>query len=352
MRTLGKTLVFGVAVAVAGAALSPLATGAAGQTKPDTAARMPDGKPNLNGIWQAMNTANWNLEDHPAQEGYPQLGAIGAIPPGQGVVEGGEIPYTPEAAKKRQENFKNRRTEDPEAKCYMPGVPRATYMPYPFQIIQGTSKIMIVYGFAEANRTIHMDKAKPEPAPIDSWMGRSHGRWDGDTLVVEVTGFNGQAWFDRAGNFASDALRVVERYTPVGHEPHPVRGHDRGQEHVHAALEDQPCRSTAGWRRTRRSSSSSASSSPRICSTATCARSRRPLRFSTLTWRRYLATLPHAGAGRGSVAAGVARNHRNLQVRRLRAPGVDAVGRLRVIARVVLVEVVTGREASVARLQS
>ena len=216
MRTLGKTLVFGVAVAVAGAALSSLATGAAGQTKPDTAARMPDGKPNLNGIWQAMNTANWNLEDHPAQEGYPQLGAIGAIPPGQGVVEGGEIPYTPEAAKKRQENFKNRRTEDPEAKCYMPGLPRATYMPYPFQIIQGTSKIMIVYGFAEANRTIHMDKAKPEPAPIDSWMGRSHGRWDGETLVVEAAGFNGQAWFDRAGNFASDALRVVERYTPVG----------------------------------------------------------------------------------------------------------------------------------------
>jgi hypothetical protein len=98
----------------------------------------------------------------------------------------------------------------------MPGVPRATYLPYPFQVIQGTDKIMIVYGFAEANRTIHMDRENPEPAPIDSWMGRSHGRWEGDTLVVDVAGFNGQAWFDRAGNFASDTLHVVERYTPIG----------------------------------------------------------------------------------------------------------------------------------------
>jgi hypothetical protein len=188
----------------------------AGQNRADTLPRMSDGRPNLNGIWQVMNTAHWNLEDHPAQAGDPRHGAIGAIPPGLGVVEDGPIPYRPEAAQKRAENFKNRRTEDPEAKCYLPGVPRAMYMPYPFQIIQGNSKIMMIYGFADANRTIHMDKARPEPAPIDSWMGRSHGRWDGDTLVVEAAGFNGQAWFDRAGNFASDAMRIVERYTPAG----------------------------------------------------------------------------------------------------------------------------------------
>ena len=95
-------------------------------------------------------------------------------------------------------------------------MPRATYLPYPFQIIQGTDKIMIVYGFAEANRTIHMDKENPEPAPIDTWMGRSHGHWDGDTLVVDAAGFNGLSWFDRAGNFASSALKVTERYTPLG----------------------------------------------------------------------------------------------------------------------------------------
>ena len=175
-----------------------------------------DGHPDLNGIWQAIGTAHWDLEDHPAAAGHPDLGAIGAVPPGQGVVVGGEIPYVAAALEQRAKNREDRMTDDPEAKCFLPGVPRATYLPYPFQIIQGDRKIMMVYGFAEANRTIHMDKDNPEPPPLDSWMGRSHGRWDGDTLVVEAEGFNGEAWFDRAGNFASSALRVEERYTPLG----------------------------------------------------------------------------------------------------------------------------------------
>ncbi len=175
-----------------------------------------DDHPDLSGIWQAIGTAHWNIQDHQASAGPPELGALGATPPGRGVVEGDAIPYQPWALDQKQKNFENRLTEDPETKCYLPGVPRATYLPYPFQILQGTSKIMIVYGFAEANRTIHMDKENPEPAPIDSWMGRSHGHWEGDTLVVDVAGFNGQAWFDRAGNFASDTLRVIERYTPIG----------------------------------------------------------------------------------------------------------------------------------------
>jgi len=170
----------------------------------------------LNGVWQAIGTAHWNLEDHPSGPGHPDLGAIGAIPPGQGVVVGGEIPYLASALQQRRKNFENRMTEDPEAKCFLPGVPRATYLPYPLQIIQGDRKIMILYGFAEANRTVHMDKETPEPPPLDSWMGRSHGRWEGDTLVVDAEGFNGQAWLDRAGNFASPALRVEERYTPLG----------------------------------------------------------------------------------------------------------------------------------------
>ncbi len=175
-----------------------------------------DGRPDLNGIWQAIGTAHWNLEDHPASAGHPDLGAIGAVPPGQGVVVGGRIPYRPEAAAQREKNFENRMTADPEAKCFLPGVPRATYLPYPFQIVQGDRKIMFVYGFAAANRTVHMDKDEPEPPPLDSWMGRSHGHWDGDTLVVDAVGFNGEAWFDRAGNFASSALKVQERYTPTG----------------------------------------------------------------------------------------------------------------------------------------
>ena len=180
------------------------------------ASRTWDDRPDLNGIWQTMSTANWNLEDHPSGPGHPDLGAIGATPPGQGVVVGDEIPYLDEARARRDENFASRMSADPEAKCFMPGVPRATYMPYPFQIIQGDRKILLIYGFADANRTIHMDQENPEPPPIDSWMGRSHGRWDGDTLVVDAEGFNGEAWLDRAGNFASATARVQERYTPLG----------------------------------------------------------------------------------------------------------------------------------------
>jgi hypothetical protein len=207
-----------ICAAAAGILVAMVATRSTAQSSTYVAPRTADGKPDLNGIWQAVNTANWDLQDHPAQAGLPPMGAIGAIPPGQGVVEGSEIPYQPRAAAKRKENFQKRWTDDPEVKCYLPGVPRATYLPYPFQIIQGTNKIAIVYGYAEANRTIHMDKTKPEPSPIDSWMGRSHGRWDGDTLIVDAAGFNGKAWLDRSGDFASDSLHVIERYTRISRD--------------------------------------------------------------------------------------------------------------------------------------
>ena len=196
-------------------AVGVLLAGGAASAQSGDPARTWDDRPDLNGVWQTMSTANWNLEDHPAGPGHPDLGAIGAIPPGQGVVVGGEIPYTDEARQQRDENFANRMSNDPEAKCFMPGVPRATYLPHPFQIIQGDRKILLIYGFSDANRTVHMD-LEPEPAPIDSWMGRSFGRWEGDTLVVDAEGFNGEAWLDRAGNFTSSALRVEERYTPLG----------------------------------------------------------------------------------------------------------------------------------------
>jgi hypothetical protein len=172
------------------------------------------GRPNLNGIWQALNSANWDIEAHEARPGPPQLGALLAAPAGLGVVADGPIPYQPAAAAKKKELFAKRWTEDPEAKCYLPGVPRATYMPFPFQIVQGTDKIQMIYEFAAAARTIHLDKV-PD-APIESWMGHSRGRWEGQTLVVDVTALNGSAWFDRAGNFQSEKLHVVERYTPMG----------------------------------------------------------------------------------------------------------------------------------------
>lgn len=196
------------------AALSLQASYAAAQIPAYKAPRTADGKPNLSGIWQAMNAANWDIQGHAAAPGpLPQLGAVGAIPPGLGIVVGDDIPYLPEAAAKKKENSANRLTLDPEVKCFLPGVPRATYMPYPFQIIQGTDTIMFSYEFADAVRLVNMKNAGS--APADSWMGWSAGHWDGNTLVVDVTSQNDQTWFDRAGDFHSDALHVVERYTPV-----------------------------------------------------------------------------------------------------------------------------------------
>jgi hypothetical protein len=182
----------------------------------------------LNGIWQALVPANWDLLDHEAQPGpHPELiGVYGAGPAGQSVVEGGEIPYKNDALKKKQANFDQRMrvdvsnderwhaSGDPELKCYMPGVPRATYLPYPFQIVQGSSpSILIAYEFASATRIIRLNWE--QEAPTDSWMGWSRGRWEGDTLVVDVTGQREETWFDRAGDFHTNALHVVERYTPV-----------------------------------------------------------------------------------------------------------------------------------------
>jgi hypothetical protein len=183
------------------------------QTAAYRAPRTADGRPDLNGIWQALDGPNWNIEAHAADFGtVPKLGAINAVPPGMGVVENGPIPYKPENLAKRAENYKNRTGEDPEAKCYLPGVPRAMYIPQPFQIIQSASHIMMVFQYAGAIRTVYMQDHKPAPAP--SWMGWSNGHWEGETLVIETTALDDRTWFDRAGNFHSDELKVTERITP------------------------------------------------------------------------------------------------------------------------------------------
>jgi hypothetical protein len=175
-----------------------------------------DGKPDLNGIWQVLNEANWNLEAHNATQGaVDTLGALGAVAPGIGVVDGGKIPYLPAALEQRKENFANRRTEDPEARCFMAGVPRSTYMPHPFQILQSDTDLMFVYQYAGSVRTIFMKDHSD--APVESWMGWSNGRWDGNTLVVEVTGLTAN-WLDRSGNYASESRKVTERYTLTGQD--------------------------------------------------------------------------------------------------------------------------------------
>jgi len=199
-------------VAAAGV-LTLAATSAAGQAPAYRAPRTADSKPDLNGIWQALNSANWDLQGHAAAMGpAPSLGAVFAKPPGLGVVEGDEIPYLPAAAAKKKEHQANWAKLDPEAKCYLPGVPRVTYLPHPFQIVQSQNVIIITYEYAGAVRVINM--GAPTKPPAESWMGWSHGRWEGETLVVDVTSLMEDTWFDRAGNFHSDALHVVERYTP------------------------------------------------------------------------------------------------------------------------------------------
>jgi hypothetical protein len=188
--------------------------------------RTADGKADFSGVWQVLNTANDSLEAHggraaqvmregpvvpvPIKE-LVALGAVGAIPPSLGVVEGGAIPYREEALAQREENRKNWITADPEVRCYLPGIPRATYMPYPFQIAQNKDALLFSYAYAGAVRNVAL--SDPGPAPIDSWMGQSWARWEGDTLVLETTGQNDQTWLDRAGNYHSDKLKVTERFT-------------------------------------------------------------------------------------------------------------------------------------------
>jgi hypothetical protein len=194
------------------------------------APRIPGTKvPDLNGVWQVMNTAGWDIEPRAARAALQlrpgpyvpvpakevlALGAVGAVPAGLGIVEGGEIPYTPEAKKLRDENRADYLARDPEVKCYLPGVPRANYMHLPFQIFQSESSMLIAYEYAGAVRNILY--TDPGPAPVDSGMGQSVAKWEGDTLVVTVTSMNDRTWFDRAGNHHSDQMTVVERWTPTG----------------------------------------------------------------------------------------------------------------------------------------
>ena len=232
--TAGATEAPGIAEAAAGAAEARARSVPAEARATQPAVAIPrlegTGHPDLQGVWQAMREVDYDLEGHAAgaavvlQPGVPNgqpvpaapvlaLGALGGVPPSAGVVLGGSIPYRPEALARRDENRAEALTRDPLVQCLLPGVPRATYLPFPFQITQGADKILIAYGFSNAGRTIHLDEV--EPPGVVSWMGHSVGHWEGDTLVVEVTELIDQTWLDRSGNYHSDELRVVERYTPL-----------------------------------------------------------------------------------------------------------------------------------------
>jgi hypothetical protein len=229
----GSTIVTALVAAAIGAGATVWATRTGGQSVPLAGPRTADGKPDFGGVWQALNEAHWDLQAHgarpaivtqPGVYGYEYarvpaapvlaLGAAGGVPGSLGVVQGdGQIPYKPEALAVKQENAANWIDRDPELKCYLPGIPRAMYMPYPFTIVQGSDKIHMTFAFSNAARVIHMNTV--EGPPDDTYMGHSAGHWDGDTLVVDVRNFNGKNWFDRAGNYHSEALHLVERFTPI-----------------------------------------------------------------------------------------------------------------------------------------
>jgi hypothetical protein len=176
--------------------------------------RTADSRPDLTGIWQVMNSAAWNIQDQNAAPG-PQPAPWIGIPASRGVVEGNEIPYQAWARAKQEENYKNRMRLDPEVNCYLPGVPRITYMPFPFQIVQTPTYIAILYEYVHAVRHIYVDGSMHPEGPIEWWMGDSRGQWQGDTLVVSVRHFNADTWFDRAGNFHSEEMHLTERYSLV-----------------------------------------------------------------------------------------------------------------------------------------
>jgi len=204
MRTVSRAAA--IAAAVLWLALMPTRAqtpAASGSTY--TGPRTADGKPDLNGIWQTFSPAHWNLEAHTAEEG---------VPAGQSVVEGSDIPYRPAALAQRKANFEKRATADPLTKCHLPGVPRIMYLPFPFQIVQTPKYVSMLFEYSNGTRVIYTD-GSPHPPPLDLWLGDSRGRWEGDALVVDVTQLNDMTWFDMAGNFHSDALHVVERYTPI-----------------------------------------------------------------------------------------------------------------------------------------
>ena len=207
----GGTMMGVTAVAALAVLFLTVQAGAQNYRAPRTA----DGQPDLNGIWQAVGSANYDIEGHAATFS-PSLetGALGAIPAGLGVVQGGELPYKQSALAQRQANRENQLLYDPAVRCYMPGIPRANYMPFPFQIVQTAEYILFAYEFASASRIVYM--ARPDfEAPADAWMGHSRGRWNGETLVINVTDQVPQTWFDRSGNYHSNGIRVEERFTAM-----------------------------------------------------------------------------------------------------------------------------------------
>jgi len=175
------TLSFAAAVSVGGQSYKP--------------PRTSEGLPDLQGIWEAHNAADADIQKF--------------------LVGGGALPYTPKAAKQKAENARNAKKTDPLSHCFLAGVPRTMYLHHPFQLFEGTGYALITSEYAHTFRYVPMD-GRPHIKGLDSWMGDARGKWDGDTLVVDTTDFGDGTWFDSAGNFHSRDLHVIERFTRTG----------------------------------------------------------------------------------------------------------------------------------------
>lgn len=181
--------------------LAPLMTASA--VAADKKIPLLNGKPDFSGIWQTTSAADYDIEPHSNRKDAP---------PGPGIVEGNFIPYLPKALEQKRKNFENRATEDPATKGFTLGVPRGIYYPEPFQIFQRKQDLTLVHQFGHSVRTIYTNGTEHTEDALDWWLGDSRGHWEGDTLVVDVIDFNDKTWLDRAGNFHSDALHVVEKW--------------------------------------------------------------------------------------------------------------------------------------------
>ena len=154
------------------------------------APRTADGKPDLQGIWETRNAAAFDVSE---------------------IAEGREIPYLSAALEREQKADR----VDPIAHCAMPGVPRISYLPFPYQIVQRPGVVVFVYEYLHNERIIPTNP-RPHLEGIDFQLGDSVGHWEGDTLVVDVTDLGDKTWLDSARHTHSDALHVVERYTRTG----------------------------------------------------------------------------------------------------------------------------------------
>ncbi len=181
--------------------------------------RTADGKPDLTGVWQSGSTARGSWEEANSGNG---IGGNGKNPNAPAILSSSDrpaaaekAPYQPWAAQKVLESYKIRGIDDPAAQCLPPGIPRTSTLGlFPTQIVQTPKQIIFLYEYMHEYRVVPLNAKHPDDIQ-PTYMGDSVAHWEGDTLVVDVTGFNDRTWLIGTGTFHSEDLHVTERYTRV-----------------------------------------------------------------------------------------------------------------------------------------